>query len=747
MSVPQEVMQQQQIPPQDIDFDALAEEEIGKASSRAARKLIEWAKRDNIVNDIEKGIIEKMKIEILDQYKADNTSMDPWRRKYERAIALCKMESEKSGSYEASGGKDFPFDGAAKVMVPYLMEAVTYFNALMYMEILAQKEWSKPEKVGKDQQLPGKPLPQPPQQPPQQSPQQSPQQPGQQPGQPQQPQQPPPPQIGLSTKTVKEARAQRQSTYLNYILRKESDWKKQTDKQLMSHCLIGTTYKKVYFDPVKSKFESKFVTADKVVFDQSVDTFENAPQIGCPEVITRNELVSNVHFGLWEYDLNKINNDKERKSFDIVEVYFYYDLDDDGYAEPWIATIEMQDEIIMRVRAAFTEEGIHENEGKVYWIDREEFLAQYIMVPDVTGGPMGLGWGILLADIFESINTNLRQLIDAGTIQNAASNSGFIASSLGPQLGAPMRAEEGTLNLTMGRYEQIQVSSGQKLRDSIWQPVSAGPSPVLFELLQFLIDSSKKFTNSIWAIEPMANEAASMYLARIKMAAKVPNAQVGRFLDGMTKEFELFYNAIYKYGEPANYAKVLDEKADIRADFNYGDCDVVPNATPINGTEAERMAKAELMKATASEEIAQGHFDNRKILADYADAAGVEDIDRIMPPQEGPTEFQQQQLQAQMMENEFRNREITVDEAKAENDALEVEIKQSDAELKNKAADIDIAMKAKELQLKDSEIELNQARAAKELAGIPLDEVKLYLEALRDDREDDQRRQQAKAAA
>ena len=401
-------------------------------------------------------------------------------------------------------------------------------------------------------------------------------------------------------------------------------------------------------------------------------------------------------------------------------------------------SIDLETEKVMRIRAAFDKDGIHEFKGAIYWIDREEYIAQYIFIPDPEGGPMGLGWGLLLSDELETLNTSKRQLIDAGTIQNSAGSTGFIASSLGPAGGMPNRTEEGTINLTMGRFQQIQTTGGQKLRDSIVQFPVQGPSVVLFSLLQHTEEGVQRLMNSVWAIEPLANEAASMYLARIKQGAKVPNAQVGRFCDGLTWELGLLYNAVYKYGSNEEYTNVLDRQADIKADFNPKNMDVMPNANPQQGSEAERMQKAQLVFDAAQTEFAQGKHNDRKVFADYYNAVGVEDVDSILPPQEGPTEFEQQQAQAQMKDIELENRKVSVEEINAKTKGLE-------QELKEKEFNISVARQAKDLQLIDSEIELNQARAVKELEGIDQADIKLKLELMKAESDRDQR--QARAAA
>lgn len=703
MSVPQEQMQQDLA--QQIEMEQ-GEEEIAKADSRAARKLLRWAEKDNIVGELEPNMVSKIHRQITDQYGKDNESMEGWIKKYTNAIALAKMDYENTESYSGSGGKDSPFEGSAKVMAPILMDAATQWNARLYMDILASDKIVKPKTVGTNITAQA------------------------QQGQEQ----------GIGELSPKDQRAKNQEEYINHILINDSDWKAQTDKQMMAHPIVGTTYKKVYYNPLTTRYDLKYVRADKIIFSQSVSTFRDAPQVACPETVSRNELVSNVHRDLWNYDLNRIKDDIDKQTFDIIEVYFMFDIDEDGYAEPWIATIETETETVMRIRAAFDKSGIHEFKGSIYWIDREEYIVQYLFIPDPEGGPMGVGWGILLNDEMETVNTNKRQLLDAGTIQNAAGNTGFIASNLGPGAGMPNRTEEGTINLVMGRFQSIQTTGGQKLRDSIVQFPVQGPSAVLFSLLQHTEEGMQRLMNSVWAIEPLANEAASMYLARIKQGAKVPNSQVGRFCDGLTWEFDLLYKVIFKYGSDEEYRNVLDRDASIKADFNPKDKNVVPNANPQQGSEAERMSKSQLVFDGAQTEMGQGFHNTRKVFADYYNAAGIEDVDSILPPQEGPTDFEKKQAEAQAKDAEFEDRKIRVEEINAKTKGKELELKTQETKVGR-------ARQAKELQVMDSEIELNQAQAVKEIAGIEIDEAKAILELLRDDRQEDQRQQAASKAA
>ena len=45
------------------------------------------------------------------------------------------------------------------------------------------------------------------------------------------------------------------------------------------------------------------------------------------------------------------------------------------------------------------------------------------------------GWGVLLGPMFTAINTNMRQLLDSGTLSITAAKSGLITSGVGTGRG------------------------------------------------------------------------------------------------------------------------------------------------------------------------------------------------------------------------------------------------------------------------------------------------------------------------
>ena len=112
--------------------------------------------------------------------------------------------------------------------------------------------------------------------------------------------------------------------------------------------------------------------------------------------------------------------------FTILEQHTLLDLDGDGYAEPYIVTIEHSSREILRIVANWeSEDDIQrDNRGRIIRINCTEYFTKYSLIPSPDGSIYDLGLGILLGPLNESVNSLVNQLIDAGTMSNSA--GGFI---------------------------------------------------------------------------------------------------------------------------------------------------------------------------------------------------------------------------------------------------------------------------------------------------------------------------------
>lgn len=560
---------------------------------------------DNLVPELDESVLLEIKTQVMDQYESDEQSMGAWKEKYDKALKLARMDSSKIQTLLESG---------ARVMMPYILEAAIDFNARIVNEVLNRDEIVFGDIKGK-------------------------------------------------TTEEKEARSERVTMYANYEVGRMR-WSQVTDKEMMSLPIIGTTYKKTWHDDVKGRMCSGLVTADEVVFSQEVECFEDAAQVAHKLTYGRNYIASMKRAGLWEVDLEKLS--EEQTDFEFCEIQFEFDLDEDGYAEPYIAIVSKDNEEIVRLVPNFDPEDIRYNlNGEILYIEKTQYLTQKQLLPDPEGGPMGVGFGILLHDIFETINTNIRQLTDAGTLANMASNSGLIAHGVQPRGNQASRYQTGEVKMELGVFKQVQVSGGSSLRDSVIQFPFAGPNPTLFQLLTHMEEAARRLTVAGQQVEANANEAASLYLARLQQALKFPNAMIWRVCEGLKAEFKCLFSLLTRYGDNAKYQQVVDDpSADLAADFNPDDCDIVPTLNPSQGSDWERLARAEAQLQAAMQSPQLHNL--REAYLRYYEAMGVEDIESLLPePDPNAVDpMQQMQMQYLAMEAEFRNREMTVKEQK-----------------------------------------------------------------------------------
>jgi len=637
----------------------------------ATQQIINWSEsKENVLSHLDSEQIQDIIRQITTQYHADYGSMSDWRKKYELAIKLATMSKEE-------GKKMRPFEGASKFMSPYLMEASIDFSSRFLIEVMQKKEPVSFEVWGEKSD-------------------------------------------------DKEKQAERAKTFTNYELTQNTKWERDTDKEGMMLSLVGTTYKKVYFDEATNSFESRYTCPTDVVFDHGVSFFEDACQVVHDNIeYTRNDIVGNYNAGAWELDLDDLPEDEH--IFNGREYHFWYDLDGDGYAEPYIAILidelgEESEQSMVAMYAAFDFDDITMSDsGYITNINQVRRFSQKQFIPDPEGAPMGLGWGILYSDQYKTINTNMRQLVDAGTLQNNASNSGLVSSNLSPAMGAS-RTQSGPINIKMGKFTRVQTSGGANLRDSIVQMPFAGPSVVLFQLLQHIEESVRRTTNAAYNVEANPNEAASLYLARLQQALKTPNAIMIRVFRGLTDEFKLLAENIYRYGDDDKYNKVLDgeTRASIKADFDPDTCNIAPNADVSQGSDVERIARAQGQLDTALNPVLNGVANVQQAYADYVEATGGDAEQMVLPPPQGPSDMEKAMIAQQQMQAEFINRDMMVKEQR-----LAFEMQKLAMQAAKEAAELE--MKAEETQ---AEIDYKNAQTAKTLSEMANTDLEQQMKVL-----------------
>jgi chaperonin GroES len=680
----------------------LDEEESETKKSDAS--ILEFLDAGNIVDELPDGVAAK----ILECYNDAKQSMSDWKKKYDKALRLAKLQPKEAK-------KTFPFEGASTAMAPFVLEAMIDFQARTSPE-LAYADNIVKAKVYGGQKLPDVPDPSvmgdmgQMQEQAQEAYQQAVQQ-----------------REAAQERidTQKEDRASRVAEYSNYQLAELMPaWKQEQDKLLLSLPCVGTMYKKTYFDSDKQEVCSDLCYGDRVVFDQAYPTFESAPDKFEPlPSMSKNEVIERIRGGdEWDIEESELSSD-DKETYDFIECHTWVDVDEDGLKEPYCIVIWKDKEKAVYARPSFDEDTITENDdGEISRVEAVTVFTQYQFIPDPEGGPMGMGWGILLGPTFEEINTSIRQMHDAGTLQIIASNSGLIADTNGDATRGN-RAQRGPIEMKMGKLTPVQVGGSGNLAQNVVQFPAAGPSQGLFQLLGYMVDSVRRLTDASSQVDAVPGEAAALYLARLQQTLKRPNVITMRVYNCAAKEFGLIFNLNHKHFSDEKYNRIIDEPAEysMEKDFNSDDCDIRLVADPSQGSDLERIARAETVLQNAKSEQTPV-TDIRQATKDYYEILGVADVDALVPEPTGPDPMQalmEEQMKMDQAEKamnaEFKNREQQLRER-------DQELKEADQKLKGLKQQLeafkDMESLGIETDVKEADIVLKYSQAFKNLSEI-----------------------------
>jgi hypothetical protein len=448
--------------------------------------------------------------------------------------------------------------------------------------------------------------------------------------------------------------------------------------------LVGTYFKKTYQCPVKNTIKSELIYPDKLIFDHSSMYFDGAKRKSFKFNMSKNQVLSAIRSGqfidIWE---GKKVTEIEDNDIEFIETHCEMDLDEDGYSEPYIMLYSVIDEKVASIVPRFAEEDVTLNkDDEVVRIHGENFFTQTIFIPDPTGSCMGMGYGILLGDMFDIIDTNTNQMIDAGTLNNTAANSGIINIGKGSGLRAGKRSKKGTIDINIGKMTTIE--SDQPLSQNIAQLPFAGPSESLRLMLEQLKMEAREMTSVSMASDASPGEASSLYLARLHQSLIKPNSIMVRVFNGLTSEFKRIYDIQKRYLTQEEYSKILDDdQANVESDYEDESMDIKTTADPSQGSEIERATRAEIVKNDAMMNPAM--FNVRNAYIDWYEALGIKDTERYLPePQPGqpdPIQMMQAQSMQQMSEAEMM---------KGQADMIEAQAKLIDANIKLAKMDIEI---------------------------------------------------------
>jgi len=452
--------------------------------------------------------------------------------------------------------------------------------------------------------------------------------------------------IGPDPDGKKMERAERVSTHMSWqLLEEDEDWEEQTDRALLNVPIVGTAWKKTYFSGEFGRNESDLVLARDLVINywaKNVEDYTKTHLIPLSRNKIHSRILTDTYRDVREEEWytevapqvqqsaedvevdNRSGMDQPqpdtRTPFLALEQHRTLDLDGDGYAEPYIVTIESTTHCVLRIVArANSEQDVQRTEdGEIIRIKAHEYFTKIPFIPSADGSIMDIGYGVLLGPLNESVNSAVNQLFDSGTISNTA--GGFLGR------GAKIRG--GVYNFSPFEWNRVD-SNGDDLRKSVIPLPVREPSNVMYQLLSLLINYTEKISGAVdisTGGNPGQNTPAQTSQTMIEQGQKVYAAIFKRIWRSLKQEYKKLYilNAIHL---PAGKTYFAGSDTYI-SKFDYlGDSSsVVPVADPNVMSDQARFKQAQFL-----ESIARGNllYDPDEVNKYILKAAKIPNIDKV----------------------------------------------------------------------------------------------------------------------
>lgn len=404
-------------------------------------------------------------------------------------------------------------------------------------------------------------------------------------------------------------RAIRVGSYMSYQRMEEDQaWEEQMDRLLLQLPIVGSVFKKSRWDPVQDTAISDMVPAVKLVMDYYAKSVESCARKTHVIELYRNDVWERCRGGVfrdfleesWYTSPSAPMETEGQPEIDkrtgltapfadhstpltFLEQHCWMDADGDGYAEPYIITIEGNSKNVARIVARWDapEDVEYTAKKQVLRIKATEQFTGYVLIPSPDGSVYGMGFGTLVGPINEAVNTMLNQIVDAGTLANTA--GGFLSR------GVKIRG--GAYTFTQFGWNRVD-STGEDLQKGIFPLPVREPSNVLFQVLSFLVNYTQRISGSTDMLageNPGQNTPAGTSQEMVAQGMKIYSALFKRVWRCMKEEFSKIYVLNAKY-LPAE--KAFGNGKIAREDFMGDPSQIVPTADPNVVSESMRVQMA-----------------------------------------------------------------------------------------------------------------------------------------------------------
>lgn len=503
---------------------------------------------DNICELLDPNKINQIGQTVISGYRLDEESMSEWKYNVDCAMDIAK---------QTISAKNDPWPNASNVKFPLISEACIDYASRTFPEIIPN---NRVVKCGT---------------------------------------------AGMDPDGAKQRRADRVSRFVSHqLMIQNKDWEDQMDTLVSVLPVVGTVFTKTYYDDFEGKVCSDFCPPDKVVVNYATPSLSSARRITHILDMSQNDVIERQRQGLFtEMDIELLNdsygaNMDEDPMLCILEQHCWYDLDEDGYKEPYIVTVHKESGCVLRIVNRF-DEIRKSKKGVVYKITAEEYFTDYHFIKSPDGGFYSIGFGILLLPINSSINTIINLLVDSGTLANT--QGGF--------LGRGLRLKNGEIKIKMSQWRVVDAAPGSKIADNVVPLPVREPSNTLLSLLSLLIQIGKDLTASTDMLkgkQPAQNVSNGVANQLIEQGTVIFRAINKRLYRGLKEQFNKVFLLDNKYLSQKMYMDVLDDpEADVKADFELKSMDIFPVADPNLSSDTQRFQRAQVAQQLRTVDVRQ----------------------------------------------------------------------------------------------------------------------------------------------
>ena len=553
------------------------------------------AKTPNIVELLEDADIQAIQRSVKEGFERDMNSRDKWNDNYKEALKLALQVSEK---------KTEPWTGCANVKFPLVSIAAMQFTARAYPLLVDNNDLVKAKVYGEDPS-------------------------------------------GALT-----AAADRIAAHMTWqCMEQMEEWEDEHDTGLTVLAILGTMYKRNVFNTDEKRQTSTMLTPAQFVENYyTKSTPDYAPRGTYVMPLFNNDVRSRVVQGLWsDYDEtgtiiraqaqpyitvdDTVRDKREGVSppplddatpTTFLEQLCWFDLDGDGYKEPYIAVIEKERGCLRRLAARFGKDSIERRNGAIYHIEPDPMYTRYKLLPSPDGSCMGIGYGRLLGPINDAVDTAINQMLDAGAM--ATQGGGF--------LGRGARIGSGSIKFTPNEWKRVDVV-GSSIKDNIFPLPVREPSSVLFQLTGLLIQYAERLTSSqeLQMGENIGqNTPAATARTMDENGARAFAGAFKRVWRSMRNEFKTQHWINQRFfSQDAAFDELTQGKNPIvqASDYEISSVHISPAADPkVTSSGAKKEAADRLFQAA----MKMGGFNRYRSTVRWLKAYDTPAIDEVFPP-------------------------------------------------------------------------------------------------------------------